>query len=59
MPMEDIILFRDSCEMKITSALLIAVAAASLATTIHAELKERPIPRVIQEKSHFRLPAIP
>ena len=41
--------------MKISSAVLIAVAAASFATTIHAEVKERPIPRVIQKDGRFAL----
>jgi hypothetical protein len=45
LPVGNIILFKDSCEMKITSAVLLAVAAASFATTNHAEVEERPIPR--------------
>jgi hypothetical protein len=55
LPVRNIILFKDCCEMKITSAVLIFVAAASFATTIHAEVKEHPIPRVIQKDGRFAL----
>ena len=41
--------------MKMTSAVLAALAATSAAVTLPAQVKERPIPRVVKKDGRFAL----
>ena len=46
---------KDSCEMKFTSTVLAALVATSLVVALHAQVKERPIPRIVKKDGRFAL----